>query len=142
MVEAPAAGAAERRKARAVMPRRASPRAGEALSPPSRAVWLKAVLGRVFQGLPQATKGRQMLNTNMGKRLLLFGLLVMSGMSTQETLAQAVVFLKCTYFNGLVERIKIDPNAEKTDFLNGGTFAPEVSERLYALTVSVEYATI
>ena len=80
-----------------------------------------------------------MLNTNMGKRLLLFGLLVMSGMSTQEALAQAVVFLKCTYFNGRVERIKIDPNAKKADFLNGGTFALEVSEGFYALTTEFDF---
>ncbi len=83
-----------------------------------------------------------MLNTNMGKRLLLFGLLVMSGMSTQEALAQAVVFLKCTYFNGRVERIKIDPNAKKADFLNGGTFALEVSEGFYALTTEFDFGAI
>ena len=80
-----------------------------------------------------------MLNTKMGKRLLLFGLLVMSGMSTREALAQAVVFLKCTYFNGRVERIKIDPNAKKADFLNGGTFALEVSEGFYALTTQFDF---
>ena len=80
-----------------------------------------------------------MLNTKMGKRLLLCGLLVMSGMSTREALAQAVVFLKCTYFNGRVERIKIDPNAKKADFLNGGTFALEVSESFYALTTQFDF---
>ncbi len=80
-----------------------------------------------------------MLNTNMGKRLLLFGLVVTSGMSTQEALAQAVVFLKCTYFNGRIERIKIDPNAKKADFLNGGTFALEVSEGFYALTIKFDF---
>ena len=80
-----------------------------------------------------------MLNTKMAKRLLLFGLLVMSGVSTQEALAQAVVFLKCTYFNGRVERIKIDPNAKKADFLNGGTFALEVSEGFYALTTEFDF---
>ena len=79
-----------------------------------------------------------MPNTHMGKRLLLFGLLVMSGMSTQEALAQAVVFLKCTYFNGRVERIKIDPNAKKADFLNGGTFALDVSESFYTLTAKID----
>src|SRR5215468_2293463 len=80
-----------------------------------------------------------MLNTNMGKRLLLFGLFVMSGVSTQGALAQAVVFLKCTYFNGRVERIKIDPNAKKADFLNGGTFALEVSDGFYALTTEFDF---
>jgi hypothetical protein len=80
-----------------------------------------------------------MLNTKMGKRLLLFGLLVMSGMSTREALAQAVVFLKCTYFNGRDERIKIDPNAKKADFLNGGTFALEVSEGFYTLTTEFDF---
>jgi hypothetical protein len=83
-----------------------------------------------------------MLNTKMGKRLLLFGLLVMCGMSTREALAQAVVFLKCTYFNGRVERIKIDPNAKKADFLNGGTFALEVSEGFYALTTEFDFGAI
>src|SRR5215468_7808038 len=80
-----------------------------------------------------------MLNTKMGKRLLLFGLLVMSGMSTRPTLAQAVVFLKCTYFNGRVERVKIDPNAKKAAFLNGGTFALEVSGSFYALTTQFDF---
>jgi hypothetical protein len=75
----------------------------------------------------------------MGKRLLLFGLLVMSGMSTREALAQAVVFLKCTYFNGAVARIKIDANAKKADFLNGGTFALEVSESFYTLTTKFDF---
>jgi hypothetical protein len=80
-----------------------------------------------------------MLNAKMGKRLLLFGLLVMSGMSTREALAQAVVFLKCTYFNGRVERVMIDPNAKKAAFLNGGTFALEVSESFYALTAQFDF---
>ena len=80
-----------------------------------------------------------MLNTKMGKRLLLFGLLVMSGMSTRPALAQAVVFLKCTYFNGRVERIKIDPNAKKADFIGGGTFALEVSESFYTLTTEIDF---
>ena len=80
-----------------------------------------------------------MLNTKMGKRLLLFGLLVMSGMSTSPALAQAVVFLKCTYFNGRVERVKIDPNAKKAAFLNGGTFVLEVSESFYALTTQFDF---
>ena len=76
----------------------------------------------------------------MGKRLLLFGLLVMSGMSTREALAQAVVFLKCTYTNGAVERIRIDPNAKKADFLStGGTFALEVSENFYTLTTRFDF---
>ena len=80
-----------------------------------------------------------MPNTKMGKRLLLFGLLVTSGMSTREALAQAVVFLKCTYFNGRVERVKIDPDAKKAAFLNGGTFALEVSESSYALTTQLDF---
>jgi hypothetical protein len=80
-----------------------------------------------------------MLNTRIAKRLLLFGLLVVSGMSTREALAQAVVFLKCTYFNGRDERIKIDPNAKKVDFLNGGTFALEVSESFYRLTTEFDF---
>jgi hypothetical protein len=104
----------------------------------SRAVWLKAVLGHIFQGPPQATKGK-MLSTRLEKRLLLFGLLVMSGMSTREALAQAVVFLECTYFNGRVERIKIDSNAKKADFLNGGTFTLEVSESVYTLTTEFDF---
>jgi hypothetical protein len=80
-----------------------------------------------------------MLNARMGKRLLLFGLLVMSDMSTRPAFAQAVVFLKCTYFNGRVERVKIDPNAKKAAFLNGGTFALEVSESFYALTTQIDF---
>jgi hypothetical protein len=80
-----------------------------------------------------------MLNVKMGKPLLLFGLLVMSGMSTREALAQAVVFLKCTYFNGAVARIRIDPNAKKADFLDGGTFALEVSESFYTLTTEFDF---
>jgi hypothetical protein len=80
-----------------------------------------------------------MLNTKMGKPLLLFCLLVMSSMSTRPVLAQAVVFLKCTYFNGRVERVKIDPNAKKAAFLNGGTFALEVSESFYALTTRFDF---
>jgi hypothetical protein len=80
-----------------------------------------------------------MLNAKTGKRLLLFGLLVMSGMSTRSALAQAAVFLKCTYFNGRVERVKIDPNAKKATFLNGGTFALEVSKSFYALTTQFDF---
>ena len=80
-----------------------------------------------------------MPNTNMDKRLLLFGLLVMSVMSTRPALAQPVVFLKCTFFNGRVERVKIDPNAKKAAFLNGGTFALEVSESFYALTIQFDF---
>ena len=80
-----------------------------------------------------------MPNTKMGKRLLLFGLLVMSGTPTKEALAQAVVFLKCTYFNGRVERIKIDPNTKKAGFLNGGTFSLEVSEGFYDLTSKFDF---
>jgi hypothetical protein len=75
----------------------------------------------------------------LGKRLLLFGLLVMSGLSTREALAQAAVFLKCTYFNGRVERIKVDPNAKKADHLNGGTFALEVSENFYTLAAEFDF---
>jgi hypothetical protein len=81
-----------------------------------------------------------MLNTKVGKPLLLFGSLIMSGMPAREALAQAVVFLECTYFNGRVERIKIDPNAKKAAFLNGGTFALEVSESFYTLTAEFDFA--
>jgi hypothetical protein len=80
-----------------------------------------------------------MLNPEMGKRLLLFGLLVMSGIPTRPAFAQAVVFLKCTYFNGRVERVKIDPSAKKAAFLNGGTFALEVSEGFYALATEFDF---
>ena len=81
-----------------------------------------------------------MPNAAMGKRLLLFGLLVMSGMSTRDTSAQAVVFLKCTYTNGAVVRIRIDPNAKKADFLStGGTFALEVSENFYTLATRFDF---
>ena len=80
-----------------------------------------------------------MPNANMGKRLLLFGVLVLSGMSTRPALAQAVVFLKCTFFNGRVERVKMDPNTKKAAFLNGGTFALEVSESFYALTTQFDF---
>jgi hypothetical protein len=82
-----------------------------------------------------------MANSNMKKRVLLLGLLVMNGISTQEALAQAVVFLKCTYFNGRVERIKIDLKTKKADFLNGGTFALEVSEGFYVLTTEFDFRT-
>jgi hypothetical protein len=60
-------------------------------------------------------------------------------MSTRLALAQAVVFLKCTYFNGRVERVKIDPNAKKAAFLNGGSFALKVSETFYALTTQFDF---
>jgi len=63
----------------------------------------------------------------------------MSGMSARPALAQAVVFLKCTYFNGRVERVMIDPNAKKAAFLNGGTFVLEVSESFYALTTQFDF---
>ena len=75
----------------------------------------------------------------MGKRLLLFGLLVMSGMTTRPALAQAVVFLKCIYFNGRVERVKIDPSTKKAAFLNGATFVLEVSEMFYSLTTKFDF---
>jgi hypothetical protein len=74
----------------------------------------------------------------MLKRLLLFGSLAMSGMSTTEALAQAVVFFQCTFFNGRVDRIKLDSSVKKADFLNGGTFALEVSESFYTLTGKVD----
>jgi hypothetical protein len=80
-----------------------------------------------------------MLNTNAGKSLLLFGSLVMSGMPAREALAQAIVFLECTYFNGRVERIRIDPNAKKAAFLNGGTFALEVTAGFYTLTTEFDF---
>jgi hypothetical protein len=74
----------------------------------------------------------------MLKWLLLFGLLAMSGMSTTEALAQAVVFLQCTFFNGRVERVKLDPSVKRADFRNGGTFALEVSENFYTLTAKID----
>jgi hypothetical protein len=80
-----------------------------------------------------------MLNTDMGKRLLIFGLLVTSAVSTAEALAQDVVFLKCTYFNGAVARLRLDSDAKKADFLNGGTFALEVSEKVYTLTTKFDF---
>jgi hypothetical protein len=49
------------------------------------------------------------------------------------------VFLECTYFNGRVERIRIDPNAKKASHLNGGTFALEVSEGFYTLTTDFDF---
>ena len=73
----------------------------------------------------------------MLKRLL-FGLLAMSGMSTTEALAQTVVFLQCTLFNGRVERIKLDANVKTAELLNGGSFALEVSESFYTLTGKVD----
>jgi hypothetical protein len=79
-------------------------------------------------------------NAAMAKRLSLFGLLVISGMSTRDASAQAVVFLNCTYTNGAVVRIRIDPNAKKADFLTtGGTFALEVSEDFYTLTTRFDF---
>jgi hypothetical protein len=77
----------------------------------------------------------------MRKRLPLIGLLVASATSTptQEGLAQTVVFLKCTFFNGRVERIRIDPNAKRADFLGGGTFALEASESCYVLTTVFDF---
>jgi hypothetical protein len=75
----------------------------------------------------------------MAKHLLLFGLLVMIAISTRQALAQAVLFLKCTYYSGRVERIRIDLNARKADHLNGGTFALEVSEGFYTLTAELDF---
>jgi hypothetical protein len=80
-----------------------------------------------------------MRNAEVGNRLLLLGLIVTSGMSIQEALSQAVVFLTCTYTNGAVARIRIDPNAKKADFQNGGTFALEVSEDYYTLTTEFDF---
>jgi hypothetical protein len=79
-----------------------------------------------------------MQSAKIGNRLLLFGLLVITGTSACEALAQSVVFLTCTYMNGAVARIKIDPNAKKAD-LNGGTFAIEVSEGFYTLTTDFDF---
>jgi hypothetical protein len=76
---------------------------------------------------------------NWGIRPLLLGSLIVGGVPTREAFAQAVVFLRCTYFNGRVERIKIDPNAKKADFLNGGAFALEVSEGFYTLTAKFDF---
>jgi hypothetical protein len=74
----------------------------------------------------------------MLKCLPLFGLLAMSGMSTTEALAQAVVFMQCTFFNGRVDRIKLDQNVKKAEFLNGGTFTLDVSDRFYTLTATID----
>ncbi len=74
----------------------------------------------------------------LGKRLLLFGLLIVCGLSTREAVAQAV-FLKCTFFNGAVARIKIDPTAKKAAFLGGGTFVLEASESFYVLTTEFDF---
>ena len=63
----------------------------------------------------------------------------MSGMPAREALAQAIVFLECTYFNGRVERIRIDPDAKKAAFLNGGTFALEVTAGFYTLTTEFDF---
>jgi hypothetical protein len=79
-----------------------------------------------------------MPDTKFGKRLLLFCFLVISGMSTREAPAQAIVFLNCEFYNGRVDRLKIDPIAKRAEFLNGGTFALEVSESFYTLTGKVD----
>jgi hypothetical protein len=79
-----------------------------------------------------------MQSAKMGNRLLLFGLLVISGMSAREALAQSAVFLTCTYANGAVARIKIDPHTKKAD-LNGGSFALEVSAGFYTLTTDFDF---
>jgi hypothetical protein len=76
--------------------------------------------------------------SKMLKRLLFFGLLAMSGMSTTKALAQAVVFLQCTLYNGRIERIKLDQNVKKAYLLNGGVFALEVSESFYTLTAKID----
>jgi len=93
----------------------------------------------LFRACRRQRKEGQMLNAKFRKRLLLFSLLLMTDVSTRPTLAQAVVFLKCTYFNGRVERVKIDLNTKKADFLNGGTFTLEVSESFYALTTKFDF---
>jgi hypothetical protein len=80
-----------------------------------------------------------MRNAKMGSRILLYGLIVMSGMSTREAPAQSVVFLICTYTNGAVARIRINRKARKADFQNGGTFALEVSESFYILTTEFDF---
>jgi hypothetical protein len=138
MVETPAAGTAERRKARAVMPRRAVTACWESTSLPSWAVE-SGSRPHFFKACRGQRKGGKMLYTRIGKRLLLSGLLVMSGMATREAFAQTAVFLKCSYFNGRVERIMIDPNAKKAAFLNGGTFVLEVSESFYTLTTEFDF---
>jgi hypothetical protein len=88
--------------------------------------------------MPRRAHLRGGQETKMGRRLLLFGLLVMC-VSTQEAFAQAFVFLECTFFNGRVERIRIDPKASKADFLGGGTFALQVSESFYTLTTEFDF---
>jgi hypothetical protein len=79
-----------------------------------------------------------MPDRTLAKRLLLFGLLVISGMSTREAPAQAVVLLKCEFYNGRVDRLRIEPDAKRAEFLNGGTFALEISENFYTLTGKVD----
>jgi hypothetical protein len=80
-----------------------------------------------------------MRGAEMGKRFLLYGLVVMSGLSTQEALTKPLVFLTCTFTNGGVVRIRIDQDAKKADFLNGGTFALEVSEGSFTLTSKFDF---
>jgi hypothetical protein len=80
-----------------------------------------------------------MPNTDMEKRLLIFGLLVISAMPAPAALAQDVVFLKCTYFNGAIARLKLDSDAKKAEFLNGGTFGLEISEKFYTLTKKYDF---
>jgi hypothetical protein len=86
-------------------------------------------------------KEGKMANTKLGRRLLISGLLVVSGMSTREAPAQAVVFLNCIFYNGRVDRIKIDPSVNKAYFRNGGTFTLEVSESVYTLTAKIDLGT-
>jgi hypothetical protein len=74
----------------------------------------------------------------MPKRLLLFGLLAVSELSTTAAFAQADVFLQCIFFNGRVERIKLDPSVNKAYLLNGGTFALEISEAFYTLRAKID----
>jgi hypothetical protein len=105
-------------------------------------VFMSSSLELVAQTLhrqPKRRKGGKMRNAKMGSRILLYGLIVMSGMSTQEAPAQSVVFLIRTYTNGAVARIRINPNARKADFQNGGTFALEVSESFYILTTEFDF---
>jgi hypothetical protein len=100
---------------------------------------VEAGFSATFLACRRQRLGGKMPNTKVEKRLLLFGVLVISAISTQGALAQTVVFLKCTYYNGRVERVRIDPNAKKADHLNGGTFTLEVSESFYTLTAEFDF---
>jgi hypothetical protein len=97
-------------------------------------------LGKRYTVRPSGRrKGGKERNAKTRSRVLLFSLLVMSGVLAPKAFAQTVVFLTCTYTNGAVARIRIDPDAKRADFQNGGTFALEVSESFYTLTTEFDF---